>query len=209
MPVLCCSRFLSLIAGDEGRDEDAAHLDEQAFTLTPEMGLDISPGMFIALPQLLSRVRSLSRRGDPGHRGDHREDRSVPPRHGAAGAVARAAGALVLGEVRLARGEGAEAERWAAKAEDVLARYPDVGMLRGRTKRLREALEERRMADPLTAAERRVLDLLPTQLTAGQMATRLFLTENTVKSHLSHIYRKLGVTTRTDAVETARGLGLL
>ncbi|HEY5169963.1 MAG TPA: LuxR C-terminal-related transcriptional regulator, partial [Thermoleophilia bacterium] len=105
--------------------------------------------------------------------------------------------------------EEAEAECWAVKAEGVLARYPDVGMLRGRTKRLREALEERRMADPLTTAERRILDLLPTQLTAGQMATRLFLTENTVKSHLSHIYRKLGVTTRTDAVETAHRLGLL
>ena len=86
---------------------------------------------------------------------------------------------------------------------------PDAGVLRGRTRRLREALEERRMADPLTAAERRVLDLLPTQLTAGQMATRLFLTTNTVKSHLSHIYRKLGVTTRTAAVEAARRLGLL
>ena len=56
--------FLSLIAGDEGRGDDAALLDEQALALTPEMGLDISPGMFFALPQLLSRVRSLSRRGD-------------------------------------------------------------------------------------------------------------------------------------------------
>jgi LuxR family maltose regulon positive regulatory protein len=201
--------FLSLIAGDEGRDEDAAQLDERAFTLTPEMGLDISPGMFIALPQLLSRVRSLSRRGDPETeamiattaRYLHDMVPQVPWR------VLLIA--LVLGEVRLARGQAAEAERWAAKAEEVLAHYPDVGMLRGRTRRLREALEERRMADPLTAAERRVLDLLPTQLTAGQMATRLFLTENTVKSHLSHIYRKLGVTTRTDAVEAARRLGLL
>jgi ATP/maltotriose-dependent transcriptional regulator MalT len=41
------------------------------------------------------------------------------------------------------------------------------------------------------------------------MANRLFLTRNTVKSHTSHIYRKLGVTSRTDAVETARRLGLL
>ena len=96
------------------------------------------------------------------------------------------------------------AERWTAEAEAALEQYPDAGVLRGRTKRLRQALEERRMAEPLTAAERRVLDLLPTQLTAAQMATRLFLTTNTVKSHLSHIYRKLGVTTRTDAVETAR-----
>jgi LuxR family maltose regulon positive regulatory protein len=65
------------------------------------------------------------------------------------------------------------------------------------------------MAEPLTDAERRVLDLLPTQLTAAQMAARLFLTTNTVRTHLSHIYRKLGVTTRTAAVETARSLGLL
>jgi LuxR family maltose regulon positive regulatory protein len=115
----------------------------------------------------------------------------------------------VFGEVALWAGDPLTAERWTAEAEAVLERYPDAGVLRGRTKRLRKALEERRMAEPLTAAERRVLDLLPTQLTAGQIATRLFLTENTVKSHLSHIYRKLGVTTRTDAVEAARRLGLL
>ena len=201
--------FLSLIAGDEGRGDDAALLDEQALALTPEMGLDISPGMFFALPQLLSRVRSLSRRGDAGT--EAMIARTAQYLHDMVPQVPWRVllVAVVLGEVRLARGEGAEAERWATKAEDVLARYPDAGMLRGRTRRLREALEERRMADPLTAAERRVLDLLPTQLTAGQMAARLFLTENTVKSHLSHIYRKLGVTTRTHAVETARRLGLL
>ena len=82
-------------------------------------------------------------------------------------------------------------------------------MLRGRVLRLREALEERRLADPLSAAERRVLDLLPTQLTAPQMAARLFLTTNTVKTHLKNLYRKLGVKTRTDAVERSRELGLL
>jgi len=201
--------FLSLIAGDEGRDDDAVHLDEQAFALTPEMALDISPGMFLALPQLLSRVRALSRRGDPGteamiaRTAQYLHD-MVPQVQWRVLLIT-----LVLGEVQLERGMEAEAEFWAAKAEAVLARHADVGMLRGRIRRLREALEERRMADPLTAAERRVLDLLPTQFTAGQMATRLFLTENTVKSHLSHIYRKLGVTTRTDAVETARRLGLL
>jgi LuxR family maltose regulon positive regulatory protein len=41
------------------------------------------------------------------------------------------------------------------------------------------------------------------------MAARLFITRNTVKSHMSHVYRKLGVTSRTDAVEAARRLGLL
>ncbi len=121
----------------------------------------------------------------------------------------RILGADVFGEVALKIGDDLAAERWLAEAEAALAQYPDAGVLRGRTKRLREALEERRMADPLTDAERRVLDLLPTQLTAAQMAIRLFLTKNTVKSHQRHIYRKLGVTTRTAAVEAARRLGLL
>jgi len=57
--------------------------------------------------------------------------------------------------------------------------------------------------------ERRVLELLPTQLTAEQIATRLFVSTNTVKSHLRHLYAKLGVTNRTAAVERARELCLL
>jgi LuxR family maltose regulon positive regulatory protein len=117
--------------------------------------------------------------------------------------------AVVFAGIALRQNDRATAERWVAEAETILRRWPDAGMLRGRVKRLREALEERRMAEPLTAAERRVLDLLPTQLTARQIAARLFLTENTVKSHMSHIYRKLGVTTRTGAVDRALALGLL
>ena len=117
--------------------------------------------------------------------------------------------ATTFAGIALRRDDMAAAERWTAEAEAILRRYPDAGMLRGRTKQLRKALEERRMAEPLTDAERRILDLLPTQLTGGQIATRLFLTRNTVKSHMGHIYRKLGVSSRTAAVETARGLGLL
>jgi LuxR family maltose regulon positive regulatory protein len=203
-----CLAFLSLVASDEARYDDAVDLDGQALALSPEMGLDISPGMYVALPQLLAHVRVLAQRNDP------ETDAFIAKTERYLGDMVPQVAwrvllvATVLGEVLLA-GHRAEAERWCRRAETVLAKNPDSGMLRGRVKRLREALEERRMADPLTAAERRVLDLLPTQLTAGQMATRLFLTENTVKSHLSHIYRKLGVTTRTDAVETARRLGLL
>ncbi|HEY5168465.1 MAG TPA: hypothetical protein VIK03_03590, partial [Thermoleophilia bacterium] len=112
--------FLSLIAGDEGRADDAGELDEQAFTLTPEMGLDISPGMYMALPQLLSRVRALSRRGDAGTeamitRTAHYLHDMVPQVPWRVLLIA-----LVLGEVQLERGEEAEAECWAVKAEGVL-----------------------------------------------------------------------------------------
>ncbi len=115
----------------------------------------------------------------------------------------------VLAEVQSSRGETAEAERWCRRAESLLLREPDAGILGGRVRRIRGVLEQQRMAEPLTPAERRVLELLPTQLTADQMAARHFLTRNTVKSHMSHIYRKLDVTSRTGAVESARRLGLL
>jgi LuxR family maltose regulon positive regulatory protein len=201
--------FLSLIAADEGRWDDAERLDREALELTPTMTLDVSPGMFLALPMLLAHARVLARNGEA-------EAQSVIER------TERYLGDMVpqipwrvimievmLGEVELFRDDLAAAERWLRRAEATLATSPDPGMLRGRARRLGEALEERRLADPLTAAERRVLDLLPTQFTAPQIAARLFVTTNTVKSHMKHAYIKLGVTTRTAAVERGRELGLL
>jgi len=50
---------------------------------------------------------------------------------------------------------------------------------------------------------------LPTMLKSAEIASDLFVTINTVKSHQQAIYRKLGVTTRRDAVDAARALHLL
>jgi DNA-binding CsgD family transcriptional regulator len=50
----------------------------------------------------------------------------------------------------------------------------------------------------LTAAERRVADLVATGLTNAQVAARLFMAPRTVEAHLTRIYRKLGVLTRTE-----------
>jgi len=61
----------------------------------------------------------------------------------------------------------------------------------------------------LTDAERRVLEHLPTNLSLSDIAVRLFVSRNTVKSHTAAIYRKLGVTSRTEAVEMARRTGLI
>jgi DNA-binding NarL/FixJ family response regulator len=61
----------------------------------------------------------------------------------------------------------------------------------------------------LSAREREVLALLAHGLSNRRIAQALFVTEATVKSHLSHIYSKLGVGSRTDAVGRAVALGLL
>ena len=64
-------------------------------------------------------------------------------------------------------------------------------------------------ASTLTSAELRVLQFLPSHLSFPQISERMFLSSNTVKTHALAIYRKLGVSTRGDAVSRARALGLL
>ncbi len=62
---------------------------------------------------------------------------------------------------------------------------------------------------PLTGSELAVLRFLPSHMTNQEIAESLFLSINTVKTHLRSVYRKLGVTTRRQAISTAGRLGLL
>ena len=66
----------------------------------------------------------------------------------------------------------------------------------------------RTLIEPLTAAETRILQLLPTG-TYVRIAATLFISRNTVKTHLRSIYQKLGVTSRAEAIERAVELRLL
>ena len=70
------------------------------------------------------------------------------------------------------------------------------------------APSSRVLAEPLTAAEDRVLQLLPTS-TYLQIADTLYISRNTVKTHLRSIYQKLGVASRSEALERAVDLRLL
>jgi LuxR family maltose regulon positive regulatory protein len=63
--------------------------------------------------------------------------------------------------------------------------------------------------EPLSDSETRILRYLPTNISAPEIAGELTLSVNTVRTHIRHIYEKLGAHGRTDAVERARGLGLL
>jgi DNA-binding CsgD family transcriptional regulator len=79
------------------------------------------------------------------------------------------------------------AARWADRARE------ELGRIGGRTR-----------SDDLTPAERRVADLVARGRTNAEVAAALFLAERTVASHLTHVYAKLGVRSRT---ELARKLG--
>ena len=71
------------------------------------------------------------------------------------------------------------------------------------------AASEPARALPLTPAEMRVLPYLQTHLSADRIAEQLFLSGHTVKTEVKAIYRKLGVSSRNDAVQRASAIGLL
>jgi len=98
--------------------------------------------------------------------------------------------------------------------DDVLRRRPGLGTLVGEAKALRARLATDHGpgtpgASSLTAAELRVLPMLATHLTFPEIGAEMSLSPNTVKSQAMSIYRKLGASSRSQAVIRARELALL
>ena len=96
-----------------------------------------------------------------------------------------------------------------AEVADLMAR--EVGGLGGADDLAREVLVLRArlesgglVAPSLTVREAAVLDLLPSLLSLDEIAAHLDVSTNTVKTHLTAIYAKLGVRSRRDAVARGR-----
>jgi LuxR family transcriptional regulator, maltose regulon positive regulatory protein len=83
-----------------------------------------------------------------------------------------------------------------------------LNLLSGRTPAARPQ-DAAPLQEPLTDSELRVLRYLPTNLPAPEIAAELFVSLNTIRTHLRNVYAKLGVHSRADAVKRARELGLL
>ena len=121
---------------------------------------------------------------------------------------------LVLARAELILGDVEAARVLATESEDLLRRFPDAGTLPTEQERIQKAIqaaagEVGHGLVPLTTAELRVLQFLPTHLSFQAIAEELFVSRNTVKTQAIAIYRKLGVSSRGDAVACAIELGLL
>jgi LuxR family maltose regulon positive regulatory protein len=121
-------------------------------------------------------------------------------------------GRIAVAEAHLALGDPGLARENLRAAERDLTRLRDAPVLR----RWFDATYEAAMArahevsgPPLTAAEIRVLQFLPTHLSFREIAERLHVSRNTVKTQVMSSYRKLGASSRTEAVERARALALV
>ena len=65
------------------------------------------------------------------------------------------------------------------------------------------------LPEPLSQAEARVLRFLQTSLSAPEIARELYVSVNTIRTHMRHLYDKLGAHRRLEAIDRARALGLL
>ena len=121
---------------------------------------------------------------------------------------------LQLARVYLALADVATARQLLREIDDILRHRPALGTLTGEVEEFRRGLSSGATTGatgrpPLTPAELRLLPYLQTHLTADKIAERLFVSSWTVKTEVKAIYRKLGVSSRNDAVQKAAAIGLL
>ena len=100
------------------------------------------------------------------------------------------------------------------EADEILRRRPDLGVFVQQVEELRAELARVKGnsapgASALTAAELRLVPLLSTHMSLPEIAEAMFLSRNTIRSQAYSVYRKLGVSSRSQAVTQARRLGLL
>ncbi|HJU48295.1 MAG TPA: LuxR C-terminal-related transcriptional regulator, partial [Gaiellaceae bacterium] len=117
-------------------------------------------------------------------------------------------------DVKHRLGEAADAAQALLEARAELGALPDGGMLHDLLAQKEQQLNRRArregfLGEDLTESELRVLRALATEGSLQAAARSLYLSANTVKTHRRTIYRKLGATTREEALERAGELALL
>jgi LuxR family transcriptional regulator, maltose regulon positive regulatory protein len=121
---------------------------------------------------------------------------------------------IELARVHLAVADPAGARTLMREVDELLRHRPGLGNVTVEAKALRARLSNERGssaagASALTAAELRLLPLLATHQSIPEIAGEMFLSRHTIKSQAVSIYRKLGASTRSQAVTRSRELGLL
>jgi LuxR family maltose regulon positive regulatory protein len=165
----------------------------------------------------LAEGRQSYRRGDPG------AARTVLARAIAFAELHARPSVLVLGLVWLADAELGCGDRPAARAtlarareaaeEDAVAPFVTAELDRAELRlgrgSVRVAVRSGVLVEDLTDRELSILRKLPGQASQREIGAALFLSVNTVKAYNKSLYRKLGVSSRQDAVAAARGLGVI
>jgi LuxR family transcriptional regulator, maltose regulon positive regulatory protein len=201
--------YLALIQADRGELEDGERVGRVATELSDDPGFIEH---FVTMMGHLARGKVEEHRGRLGE-AELELTRALGLARRGAGAVELAAALLALGQVRQSRGDREAARELLAEARRTVERCPDIGALEralsAGERGLRPASRTAAAGDELTDRELAVLRLLGGELSRREIAEALFVSLETVKTHIRGIYRKLGASTREEAVERARELALL
>jgi LuxR family maltose regulon positive regulatory protein len=202
---------LALIAMDRGRWAEAAERTERALAVIDDHRMhDYATGVLT----FAAAARLGVLRGDLDE-ADRQIKRAMRARLSCTFVLPfLAVGTRVqLAKVHLIRGEYSTAGHLLREIDDILLHRPDLGALVDRASELRELLTSSRQGQaagaPLSPAELRLLPYLQTHLMLGEIGERLFVSRNTVRTQVASIHRKLGVSSRGDAVVQATKIGLL
>ena len=206
---LCEQSLLAIARGDWNQAEILA---ERADATLNRAGMEDS----FATPMVCAvRARTALHRGDvPAARRELVRAQRVRSLLTYAIPHLAAQGRIELARVHLTLADTAGARTLMREIDEILRCRPGLGTLLGEVQALRTRLTaERRPGVPgassLTAAELLLLPLLSTHLKFAEIATQMFLSTSTIKSQAASIYRKLGASSRTQAVARSRELALL
>jgi LuxR family maltose regulon positive regulatory protein len=207
-----CESQLAWLAMDAGEWQEAAVRLERALATIEENRMH---DYVVSIPAFTGAARLSLRQGDltEAHRQLARAMRARPaatyllPYH----AVRLR---LQLAKLYLAISDVATVRQLLREIDDIRSHRPDLGSLIRELGDFRDVLASSAASGaagplPLTPAELRLLPYLQTHLTADMIAERLFVSSHTVKTQVKAIYRKLGVSSRNDAVRKASAIGLV
>jgi LuxR family transcriptional regulator, maltose regulon positive regulatory protein len=209
--VLCLAQ-LALVAADEDDWDEAAALADRARAQTARVGIHDYPTSALVFA-VSSAVRAHFGRVEACERDAREADRLLAelvgfvPWYLAECRVALACAWLRLGDTTRACTLVAEAERDLKLMPARTSAHAALDACRRQCDELAAARDSG--DDLLTSAELKVLQFLPTHLSFREIADELFVSRNTVKTHVRALYRKLSVACRNDAVRRARETGLL
>jgi len=209
--IIICESELAMLAMDRGQWPEAAARLERALATIDEYRMHDYVACLLAFAEA---ARLAVHRGDltEAHRQLTRAMRSRPSATYVFPFVAVRL-RLQLAKLYLSIAEVVAARQLLRETDDILTHRPALGILTGEVEEFRHVLAssaaEVTGRAPLTPAELRLLPYLQTHLTVRGIAERLFVSRYTVKAEVKSIYRKLGVSSRHDAVQKATTIGLL
>ena len=203
---------LALVAVERGHLAAARNHADEAKRLAREVGVRESWTGGSAAAAQAAVLAAEDRLGEAEREAEHAERTRRSPD----ASVPHAWTLLLLAVIRARRGHLVQAEAALDEARQMLGELRDPGRLPALATEAAAVLEQTRtenqagaLRERLTPAELEILRLLATDLSQREIGGQLFLSRNTIKTHTRNVYRKLGASSREDAVTRGVASGLL